>query len=138
LILGEAVGLQQPRSSFYQNPLASGIAGLLLILLGLSDFLAVSGSEETARGYWGDQAPVRCLFFAGITMYTYAMKPGRGNVGATSDNPVVNSVIFSWAFFEAIWWFWIYTNLREERASAMARIVQRRKQQQELELAMGS
>jgi hypothetical protein len=82
------------------------------------------------------------------------MKPGRGNIGSASDHPLINSLVFTWAFMEVIWWFWvclpvcapkyknvvltklhqIYTNLREERAEAMSRIMQRKKEKAELEL----
>jgi hypothetical protein len=40
-------------------------------------------------------------------MYTYFMKPGKGNVNATYNHPLVNSVVFSWVFMEVIWWFWV-------------------------------
>ncbi|KAI5850139.1 increased loss of mitochondrial DNA protein 1 [Tricharina praecox] len=133
-ILGEALGLQQPRSSLYENPLACAFAGLVLILSAISDLTTVSGAEDVARDYWGAQAPVRTLFFVIVTGYAYVLKPGRGNVSATSDHPLINSAIFSWAFMEAIWWFWIHTNLREERGEAMARIHARKKAKLEMEM----
>jgi hypothetical protein len=86
---------------------------------------AVSASEEVARDYWGAQgricsvrigemaadaaciAPIRTLFFSVLTGYTYIFKQGRGNVSATSNHPIINSLIFTWAFMEAIWWFWV-------------------------------
>ncbi|KAF8539659.1 increased loss of mitochondrial DNA protein 1 [Trichophaea hybrida] len=134
MIVGEALGLQQPKSSFHENPLACALAGLVFMLSGISDFVAVSMSEEVARDYWGAQAPMRALFFTAISMYTYLLKPGRGNVSPTSNHPLVNSVIFSWAFMEFIWWFWVYISLREERSEAMARIMFRKQQKAEMDL----
>jgi hypothetical protein len=52
-------------------------------------------------------APIRTLFFAALTGYCYIYKQGRGNVNPGSDHPVINSLIFSWAFLEAVWWFWV-------------------------------
>ncbi|TGZ85436.1 hypothetical protein EX30DRAFT_337796 [Ascodesmis nigricans] len=132
-IIGDAVGLQQPTSHLWQNPLGAGFAGLALILLAVSDFVAVSSTEELARHYWGAQGPVRCLFFGSLTSYIYFMKPGRDKMyDQTTPQPIINSIIFSWAFFETVYWFWIYTNLREELAEARARITQRKKMQDEI------
>ncbi|KAI5783551.1 increased loss of mitochondrial DNA protein 1 [Geopyxis carbonaria] len=132
-VLGEALGLQQPNSALWQNPLAAGIAGLVLILSGISDMIATGGQEDTARNYWGNQGPVRCTFFAFVTGYIYIFKPGLGNTNYKTSEPLLNSLVFGWAFFESIWWFWIFTNLREEKSEAMARIARRRKHQEELE-----
>jgi hypothetical protein len=46
---------QQPRSSLVDNPLASALAGLLLILLGVSDMTSVGAADEITRDYWGSQ-----------------------------------------------------------------------------------
>ncbi|RPB12059.1 hypothetical protein P167DRAFT_175250 [Morchella conica CCBAS932] len=124
-LLGEAVGLSQPTESFYDNPLASSVLGLMFILSGLSDLFAVSSMEEVSRGYWDAQSPVRMTFFACVTGYTYIFRPGRGNTAAS--HPLKNSLVFTWAFIEVLAWFWIYQQLREERRGAQERIEKRRR-----------
>ncbi|KAI5812472.1 increased loss of mitochondrial DNA protein 1 [Pyronema omphalodes] len=132
MVLGEALGLPQPKSSFVENPLAAALAGLVFILFGITDIFALTSEEEVTRDYWGAQAPIRTLFFAIISGYGYLMKPGRANMYTAPEHPIVNSVVFSWAFMEVIWWFWVYTVLREEKGEAYARIFARKKAKMEM------
>jgi Increased loss of mitochondrial DNA protein 1 len=53
-------------------------------------------------------------------------------------DPLKNSLVFSWAFIEIAIWFWIYTNLRDERGAAAQRILLKRKERMRMErLAAG-
>lgn len=51
-------------------------------------------------------APFRMAFFFFLTAYTYVLRPGRGNTDI-SNNPLKNSLVFTWAFVEVIMWFWV-------------------------------
>ncbi|KAL0633429.1 hypothetical protein Q9L58_007682 [Maublancomyces gigas] len=130
-LLGEAVGLPHPKSSFHLNPLATSILGIMFIFSGISDLVVVSSYEEVSRGYWDAQAPFRMAFFFFLTAYTYVLRPGRGNTDI-SINPLKNSLVFTWAFVEVIMWFWIYNQLKEERRGAQHRIETRRRMQAQL------
>ena len=71
-----------------------------------------------------------------MTAYTYIAKPGgfaaeRGTYYGNSSGVggvkgLANSVVFTWAFVELIYWFWIYSSLKEERKNAAARMLKRR------------
>ena len=90
--------------------------GVVLALLGISDFTAASLSEEVSAFYWGSQAPVRLLFFFALTGYTYVFKSGGLGAAATSEaddhitgagDELKNSVVFTWGFLEMMCWFWV-------------------------------
>jgi hypothetical protein len=75
--------------------------------------------EQIANHYWSLQAPIRLTFFFGLTAYTYVTRPGGLRVGRVLDTAIApamreefaeglsNSVVFSWAFLEIAFWFWV-------------------------------
>ncbi|KAL7273223.1 hypothetical protein RUND412_003943 [Rhizina undulata] len=133
-IMGESMGLPHPKTSFHLNPLATNILGVMFIFLGLSDFVALNSKDELARGYWDVHAPFRLCFFFALTTYTYLFRPKRGVVRAGTGEPLKNSLVFSWGFLEIIMWFWIYTNLREERAVVDRRLMEQKMHREAREL----
>ena len=91
---------------------ASAFLAIILALLGVSDLTAANLHEEVALQYWLAAVPVRLTFLFVITAYVYLFKEG-GMFGPTSlakrsiGEPILNSFVFTWAFFELAAWFWV-------------------------------
>jgi hypothetical protein len=91
---------------------ASAFIAVILALLGISDLTAANLNEETAIQYWLANVPVRLIFLFVITGYIYLFKEGGlfGTASATRASigePLQNSLVFTWAFFELAAWFWV-------------------------------
>lgn len=72
-----------------------------------------------------------CLFFA-VSFFIYQSKPAAWGVdgyGTAAEqvtsglDHLKNRVVFTYGFLEAMFWFWIFLTLREERQQAAARFV---------------
>ncbi len=91
---------------------ASAFIAIIIAFLGVSDFTAANMSEELALQYWLAAVPVRLLFLFVVTGYVYLFKPG-GLLGsatitkASIGEPLQNSLVFAWGFFELAAWFWV-------------------------------
>lgn len=89
---------------------ASAFIAVILAFFGIADLSAASLDEIPALEYWLNNVPMRLIFLFGITAYTYVFKEGgmlgpevaSGGVGELLQN----SLVFSWAFFELMAWFW--------------------------------
>ena len=101
--------LPDPPTSLSRPSPAATLAALFLALLALSDLTSSGLSEEVGNHYWSSQAPVRLAFFFAVTGYSYAGKPGGllGGKTGTGGDVLCNSVVFTWAFLEMLWWFWV-------------------------------
>lgn len=90
---------------------ASAFIAVILIFFGIADLSAASLDEIPALEYWLNNVPMRLIFLFGLTAYTYLFKEGgmlgpevaSGSVGELLHN----SLVFSWAFFELMAWFWV-------------------------------
>ncbi|KAK5155333.1 hypothetical protein LTR04_005834 [Oleoguttula sp. CCFEE 6159] len=135
-VLGEAMRLPSPTSFSTPTP-ATGFLAVVLALLGLSDFTAVSLPDEIARIYWAAQVPVRLLFLFVVTGYTYAFKPdgmlAKAGVGykAGMGEGLKNRLVFTWGFLEVAAWFWVFISLRDERRQAGIRLIEKRKAEED-------
>lgn len=109
---------------------------MVLAFLGVADLTAASLTELVALEYWLSNVPVRLTFLFGLTGYVYLFKEG-GMFGPSSPvtaglgEPLQNSMVFAFGFFEIAMWFWVsvsnciedrvakrkqvFTSLREER-----------------------
>ncbi|KAI9676219.1 MAG: hypothetical protein M1829_003048 [Trizodia sp. TS-e1964] len=136
-ILGEAMGLPHAQS-FEQPSAASALAAVFLAFLGLSDLVAISLPQEMSSIHWGNQAPVRLLFFFILAGYTYLFRPGTSLESAGSKGGQVlgeslgNSVVFTWAFVEMVTWFWIYVTLRDERRQMALMVLAKKRDEEDL------
>ncbi|KAK0354003.1 hypothetical protein LTR91_026648 [Friedmanniomyces endolithicus] len=105
---------------------ASAFIAIIIAFLGVSDFTAANMSEELALQYWLAAVPVRLLFLFVVTGYVYLFKPG-GLLGsatitkASIGEPLQNSLVFAWGFFELAAWFWVFTSVRDERRELLKR-----------------
>ncbi|KAL3417866.1 hypothetical protein PVAG01_10876 [Phlyctema vagabunda] len=132
-IIGEAMGLPYTPAFEEKSPQLSFLAAVLL-LLGITDLVAVNLPEEIGQYHWGTQAPVRLFVFFGLCFYSYAFSSSSpaytsGHnvyVPSTWGEGLKNRVLFTWAFLELIAWFWIFVSLREERRGIAQRVAQRR------------
>lgn len=91
---------------------ASAFLAVILALLGISDLTAASMNQESALEYWLANVPVRltCMFV--ITAYVYLFKMdgmfGSGSAARASlGEPLQNSMVFTFGFFEIAAWFWV-------------------------------
>lgn len=127
-ILGEAMNLAAPSSTFSIPSPPLAFLSAVLTLLGISDLTAVSLPQEVFSYYWSSQAPIRLFFFFVVTGYSYAFQPGGPmRVGEKPGwDGLNNSVVFTWGFVEMLIWFWIFTTLREERQVLATQIQERR------------
>lgn len=70
--------------------------------------------EAFALHYWLSNVPVRLTFFFGLSGYVYLFKEG-GMFGSASGSwrnasigePLQNSLVFAFGFFEIAIWFWV-------------------------------
>ncbi|KAK4951830.1 hypothetical protein LTR17_020804 [Elasticomyces elasticus] len=118
-MLGESTRL--PHITTMDKPSdASAFLALIVAFLGVSDLTAANMTEEIALQYWLAAVPVRLLFLFVVTGYVYMFKPdgifGSGSITRASiGEPLQNSLVFAWGFFELVAWFWVFTTLRDER-----------------------
>jgi hypothetical protein len=81
-------------------------------LIAVADLTAASMNEVASLEYWLTNVPMRLTFFFGLTGYVYLFKEdgafGSGNAGrATIGEPLQNSMVFAFGFFEIGFWFWV-------------------------------
>lgn len=102
--------------SLESSPAATAFAGLLLGFLAFVDLTALTSSTargDASREHWEIQAPSRLIVFMGLTAYTYVFKPSRTTrfVPLTAEEErlagLKTGAVFTWAFFEMVWWFWV-------------------------------
>ena len=102
--------------SIESSPAVTAFAGILLGFLGFVDFTALASSAaggDASREHWEIQAPSRLIAFMGLTAYTYIFKPRRTTrfVPLTAEEErlagLKTGAVFTWAFFEMVWWFWV-------------------------------
>ncbi|MCJ1350423.1 MAG: hypothetical protein MMC33_000404 [Icmadophila ericetorum] len=139
-ILGAAMGLP-PSPSLTTPSTASSFTATLLLLLGLTDLTASSMREEISSIYWSSQAPLRFLFFALLTAYSFLGKASiidknlknlRFVTGGDGEG-LHNSALFTWGFLNTLGWFWVYNVQREERREFLGRVQRRREAEEERE-----
>ncbi|KAF8453759.1 increased loss of mitochondrial DNA protein 1 [Kalaharituber pfeilii] len=138
-LFGESMGFSPVSAdSLVSSPSATSFVGLLFGLIAFSDMSAL-GSGEAARGHWDIQAPSRLAFFMGLSAYTYILRPRRNNrfeemsIQEEQIAGVRTGLVFTWAFFELVTWFWVYIRLREERRDAQLRLAQEVAEKERLE-----
>lgn len=93
---------------------ASAFIGILLAFIGLADLTAASMEESVAIEYWLSNVPVRLMFLFGLTGYVFLFKED-GIFGSSSSSitkaslgePLQNSLVFTFGFFEIAAWFWV-------------------------------
>lgn len=91
---------------------ASAFLAVILAFLGISDLTAANLDEEVSIQYWLASVPVRITFLFILTGYVYLFKeggvfgPGFGK-NAGIGEPLQNSLVFTWGFFELAAWFWV-------------------------------
>ncbi|KAF8430269.1 increased loss of mitochondrial DNA protein 1 [Tirmania nivea] len=142
-MLGESTGFAPlSMKSLESSPAVTAFAGILLGLLGFVDFTALASSAtggDASRIHWEIQAPSRLIAFMGLTAYTYIFKPHRTTrfVPLTAEEEKLaglkTGAVFTWAFFEMVWWFWIYIKLREEKRDAQLRLAQQAAEKEAME-----
>lgn len=91
----------------------AAFAGVLLAFLGIADLTAASLTELVALEYWLSNVPVRLAFLFGLTGYVYLFKEGgmfgpSSSVTAGIGEPLQNSLVFAFGFFEIAMWFWVF------------------------------
>lgn len=112
--------------------------GLLFGFLGLTDLTALSLDDDIADRFWGTQTPVRLTFLFGITGYSYLFKEGgmfaakKTYTSYNAGNDLKNSIVFTWGFLELVVWFWIFTTLRDERRQKAAKLIEKRKAEENM------
>lgn len=70
--------------------------------------------ESIAIEYWLSNVPVRLMFLFGLTGYVFLFKED-GIFGSSSSSitkaslgePLQNSLVFTFGFFEIAAWFWV-------------------------------
>jgi hypothetical protein len=129
--------LQQPQTTAFNTstPTTSFLA-IILLLVGLSDILTLSMPEEIwLVQYWGPQAPLRATIFTIVGIFTFITTPSTRRSGAgRMSHPIPlgngmggawdglrNRVFLTFAFLEAMSWFWVWVTLREETGKFQAR-----------------
>ncbi|KAI9053440.1 hypothetical protein LZ554_002398 [Drepanopeziza brunnea f. sp. 'monogermtubi'] len=139
-IIGEAMSMPHSRSFDLQSAPLAFLAALLLVV-GVTDLVAISLPEEISQYHWGSQAPVRLVLFFFITFYSYFFSStsplytsSRSSAYQASGwgEGLKNRVLFTWAFFEMITWFWVFVTLREERREMLARIQARKAAEEDM------
>lgn len=108
-----------PPSELTMPTFGTGLAAIFLTLLAISDLTASALPEEISTLYWSSLAPVRLVFFFGLTAWAYVGKSGLEDGFAVPDpssltvtsvgmrEMVCNSFVFSWGFLEMLSWFWV-------------------------------
>lgn len=91
---------------------ATAFIAVILAFLGVADLTAANMNENTALEYWLSNVPVRLTFLFGLTGYVYLFKEdgvfGSGSAATIGiGEPLQNSLVFSFGFFEIAMWFWV-------------------------------
>ena len=118
IILGAAMDIPPPTGSLSIPSSATALAGTFLALLALSDLTASTMAEEAGSLFWITQAPLRLVFFFGITGWVYLGKFGledelkgsrrvMGNSKVSAREVLCNSFVFTWGFLQMLSWFWV-------------------------------
>jgi len=124
----------------------------VLIFIGLSDLLALSGPAYPVHLHWSTQAPLRMFVSFVLTAYTFIASPagplyggknprgrlahpvaggdvsGGGGAGggyvpsSWGGDMLKNRVFFSFVFLEMMCWFWVFVTLRDERAALQRQV----------------
>ena len=95
------------------SPTVTAFAGILLGLFAFVDVVDLAASAAAWRDRWEVQAPSRFMAFMAFTAYTYVFKHRRITrfVPLSAEEErlagVKTGVVFTWAFFEMIAWFWV-------------------------------
>ncbi|KAF2854566.1 hypothetical protein T440DRAFT_415919 [Plenodomus tracheiphilus IPT5] len=132
LVLGQSMQLPNPRD-FNKPTAATAFLAVLFAFIGLTDLTALSLSDEVFDQFWGTQTPVRLVFLFSLTGYAYMSKEGgmfaprTHDYAMSSGATLSNSIIFTWAFFELVIWFFVYTSLRQEKQEKLNKIIEQRK-----------
>ncbi|KAF2725575.1 hypothetical protein K431DRAFT_317556 [Polychaeton citri CBS 116435] len=136
-MLGESMRMQHVSSMEKPNESSAFIA-VILAFIAFADLAAASLNELAAFEYWLANVPVRLFFLFVVTGYSYLFKEGgmlatgaKGKPGI--GEPLQNSLVFSWGFFELAMWFWVFTSLRDERREVARRLFERRKAEEDME-----
>ena len=75
-VIGEAMGMPQAGTAFSTPSPASALAGVVLLLLGLTDLVTLSTPEESwLLSHWPFQAPLRAFFFALLAVFAVLTNP---------------------------------------------------------------
>ncbi|EMF10048.1 uncharacterized protein SEPMUDRAFT_165746 [Sphaerulina musiva SO2202] len=132
-ILGESMRINHATSMDKPSEATAFIA-VILAFLGVADLTAANMNENTALEYWLSNVPVRLTFLFGLTGYVYLFKEdgvfGSGSAAAIGiGEPLQNSLVFSFGFFEIAMWFWIFNSLREEKGAVVRKRLEELKSQ---------
>lgn len=98
------------------SPAVTTFAGVLLGLLAFVDLVDLMAPTAAWRDRWEVQAPSRFMAFMALTAYAYIFKHRRTTrfVPLSAEEEklagVKTGVVFTWAFFEMIGWFWVSQN----------------------------
>ncbi|KAI5358607.1 putative increased loss of mitochondrial DNA protein [Septoria linicola] len=135
-ILGESMRINHA-TSLDKPSEATAFIAILLALLGISDLTAANMNENTSLEYWLSNVPVRLTFLFGLTGYVYLFKEdgifGSGSAAVPGiGEPLQNSLVFAFGFFEIAMWFWIFTSLREERGAVVRKRIEELKAQEDM------
>ena len=108
-----------PPSELTLSSFGTGLAAIFLTLLAISDLTASALPEEISTLYWSSLAPIRLVFFFGLTGWAYLGKSGlEDDFSVPDQSPLTvasvgiremmcNSFVFSWGFLEMLIWFWV-------------------------------
>lgn len=134
---------------------ATAFIAVILAFLGVADLTAANMNENTALEYWLSNVPVRLTFLFGLTGYVYLFKEdgvfGSGSAATIGiGEPLQNSLVFSFGFFEIAMWFWvgnapaavhpilleltilqIFNSLREEKGAVVRKRLEELKSQED-------
>lgn len=101
----------------------SALVAVLLAYISVTDIVAANLHEEIFFFHWSAQAPVRAMFFFGLTAWSFVDGPegfrkvskvlaGRQS-GLVSSGPgreeggLGSGVVFVFGFIMVMWWFWV-------------------------------
>ncbi|KAJ6044610.1 hypothetical protein N7499_007112 [Penicillium canescens] len=114
----------------YIRPLRNGNlpAEDLQVLQSLPEY--ITKSLTVYWSVWIGVAACRFFVYAGLALFIYT---GRGEILASSYTSAAtlggldrlkNRVVFTFAFVEMMFWFWIFTTLREERQERLTKLLE--------------
>ena len=112
-VIGEAMGL--PRTTAFSTPSPStSFLAATIMLFAITDLSLASMPEEITSYVWSAQAPVRFFLFAALAAYSYIShlyspleSVAKERMSSTSTGGMDNGVVFTWAFVQMIFWFWV-------------------------------
>ncbi|KAJ6079892.1 hypothetical protein N7467_009645 [Penicillium canescens] len=114
----------------YIRPLRNGNlpAEDLQVLQSLPEY--ITKSLTVYWSVWIGVAACRFFVYAGLALFIYT---GRGEILASSYTSAAalggldrlkNRVVFTFSFVEMMFWFWIFTTLREERQERLTKLLE--------------